>query len=257
MSRSTALQDRIARFVEAGGTWHASLDSLVHEMPGFVEAWLAYAGRPLHDGPLAPKTKALIGFALNAAMTHLNEAGIRTHLRHALRCGASRAELLEVLQLVSVMAVHACTLGVPILAEQLEGRPGGPGGGPADDARRAALRDSFETKRGYWSPMWEALLAVDPDYFEAFIAFSGVPWEAGVLEPKVKEFVYIAVAVSATHQFVPGTRIHVKNALGYGASAAELLEVMQIASAMGIQSFAASLPLIDEEIARHRAHARR
>ncbi len=68
-----------------------------------------------------------------------------------------------------------------------------------------------------------------------------MPWKAGVLEPKPKAFIYIAVAVSATHQFVPGTRIHVKNALDYGASA------------MGIRSFAASLPLIDEEVARHRA----
>jgi alkylhydroperoxidase/carboxymuconolactone decarboxylase family protein YurZ len=248
------IKDRIARFVEQGGTWNASLNALVDEAPEFVDAWLDFAGKPLRHGPLTPKNKALIGLALNAAMTHLHEGGIRGHIRHALTFGSSREEILEILQLVSVMAVHACTLGVPILAECLAADPEQADELKRSDARRDTLRAEFEAKRGYWNPLWETLLALDPEYFKAFIDFSAAPWLSGALEPKVKEFVYIAVAVSATHQFAPGTRIHVKNALGYGASAAELLEVMQIASAMGIQSFTVTLPLLEEELARHEAH---
>jgi alkylhydroperoxidase/carboxymuconolactone decarboxylase family protein YurZ len=244
------LRDRIDHFVSRGGYWPASLDPLIESAPEFVTAYLAFAGRPIEAGPLPPKIKALIGLALNAAMTHLHAPGIRAHVREALRFGASRRELIEVLQLVSVMAVHACVLGVPVLADLL------PDGADAarernrTDPRRAKLRHDFESGRGYWNPMWDTVLDLDPDYFDAFTQFSSSPWRTGVLEPKVKEFIYIAVAVSATHQFAPGTRIHIENALGYGATAAELLEVMQIASSMGIQSFAETLPVIDEEILR-------
>ncbi|MDR5760441.1 carboxymuconolactone decarboxylase family protein [Caballeronia sp. LZ035] len=247
------IKDRIRHFAAQGGTWNASLDALAETAPEFIDAWLDFAGKPLRHGPLAPKTKALIGLALNAAMTHLHEDGIREHLRRALEHGATREELVEVLQLVSVMAVHACTLGVPILAECLALDPHQADELQRSDARRDALRAEFEAKRGYWNPLWETLLALDPEYFKAFIDFSVAPWLSGALEPKVKEFVYIAVAVSATHQFAPGTRIHMKNALGYGASAAELLEVMQLASAMGIQSFTVAWPLLDEAIAEHAA----
>jgi len=244
------ISQRIARFVDQGGTWNASLNALVDDAPAFVDAWLEFGGKPLREGPLPPKVKSLIGLELNAAMTHLHEDGVREHVRNALRFGASRAEILELLQLVSVMAVHACTLGVPILAECLTADPQQAGALTQSDPRRDALRDEFKAKRGYWNTLWETLLALDPDYFKAFIDFSAAPWLTGALEPKVKEFVYIAVAVSATHQFAPGTRIHMHNALGYGATAAELMEVMQIASAMGIQSFALTLPILQEELAR-------
>ncbi|ALL68531.1 putative gamma-carboxymuconolactone decarboxylase subunit -like protein [Paraburkholderia caribensis MBA4] len=245
------IEERIKRFIEQGGTWNTSLDVLIADAPDFVEAWVDFAGKPLSQGPLTPKTKALIGLALNAAMTHLHEAGIREHSRNALHYGATRAEILEILQLVSVMAVHACVLGVPILAECLSENPQQADQLKRSDPHRDSLREEFEAKRGYWNPLWETLLALDPEYFKAFIDFSAAPWLSGALEPKVKEFVYIAVAVSATHQFAPGTRIHVKNALGYGATAAELLEVMQLASAMGIQSFTVALPVIEKEIVRH------
>ena len=244
-------QERIKAFVAQGGTWNASLDALVDDAPEFVAAWLAFAGTPLQHGPLAPKTKSFIGLALNAAMTHLHEDGIRGHMRDALKHGATRAEIIELLQLVSVMAVHACTLGVPILAECLLDYPLLLPELERKDAQRDALRAEFEAKRGYWNTLWETLLALDPAYFKAFIDFSAAPWLTGALEPKIKEFIYIAVAVSATHQFAPGARIHIKNALAYGASIAELLEVMQIASAMGIQSFTVTLPILEEELARH------
>jgi alkylhydroperoxidase/carboxymuconolactone decarboxylase family protein YurZ len=247
------IEERIKAFVEQGGTWDASLDALARELPEFVDAYLDFAGKPLRHGPLAPKNKALIGLAVNAVMTHLHEPAIREQIRNALRFGATREEILEILQLVSVLGVHACVLGVPILAEILAADPQRAEELRRSDPRRDALRSEFEAKRGYWNPMWETLLALDPEYFKAFIDFSAAPWLSGALEPKMKEFVYIAVDVSSTHQFAIGTRIHIKNALNYGASAAELLEVMQIASAMGISSFTVSLPMLDEEIARHEA----
>ena len=43
---------------------------------------------------------------------------------------------------------------------------------------------------------------------------------AGTLSPKVKEFVYIAFDTAATHLYVKGLKLHIENAIGYGANAA-------------------------------------
>jgi alkylhydroperoxidase/carboxymuconolactone decarboxylase family protein YurZ len=243
------LADIVSTFKDQGGHWPEALDPLIGSSPAFVAAYVSFAQRPWVAGPLEPKVKALVNFALNASVTHLQEPAVREHCRAALRLGASEAELLEVLQLISVIGVHACVIGVPVLTEKLARDPGQALDLSNDDPRRRAIKAEFTAKRGYWSEIWDGLLALDPDFFEAFTGFSSAPWLGGTLAPKVKEFIYIAVDVSVTHQYVPGTHVHIENALKYGATAAELLEVMQLASAMGMSSFELALPILKEEIA--------
>jgi alkylhydroperoxidase/carboxymuconolactone decarboxylase family protein YurZ len=84
-----------------------------------------------------------------------------------------------------------------------------------------------------------------------------VPWLHGTLDPKIREFVYIAVDVSVTHQYLPGTHVHIERALEYGATPAEVLEVMQLASIMGIHSFEVTLPILEEELALFESEASR
>lgn len=250
LSSSSSLRQHIASFVADGGTWPASLDPLVETSPAFVEAYLAFAGCAYRNGPLAPKVKALVSFALEASVTHLNAAGVRRHCREALRHGATRDELLETLELISVIGVHACVIGMPVLEEKVADDPLHAIDKRHADPRQQAIKREFIEKRGYWSAIWDGTLALDPDFFEAFTTFSSVPWVHGTLAPKVKEFMYIAVDVSVTHQYVPGTHIHIENALKYGATPAEILEVMQLASTMGIASFELALPIVLEEIAQ-------
>ena len=64
------------------------------------------------------KTVELIGVALNAACTNLNADGMRRHIRGALSAGASRDEILMVLKMASVLSIHSCSLGAPILFEE-------------------------------------------------------------------------------------------------------------------------------------------
>ena len=73
-----------------------------------------------HKGPLPKKIKELILIAINVATTHLYAPGTRRHMQNALRLGATREELLEVIQLVTVIGIHAVNMAVPILAEELE-----------------------------------------------------------------------------------------------------------------------------------------
>ena len=71
---------------------------------------------------------------------------------------------------------------------------------------------------------------------EAYVEFSSVPWRTGTLSPKTKELIYISFDCAATHLYVKGLKLHIENAVGYGATANEILEVMELASVIGIHA---------------------
>ncbi|GAB3378514.1 carboxymuconolactone decarboxylase family protein [Amycolatopsis echigonensis] len=120
-----------------------------------------------------------------------------------------------------------------------------------DVARQNALRDAFIKERGYWNPFWEGLLSLDPDFFDAYREFSAVPWRKGVLEPKIKELIYTAIDASTTHLYEPGLRQHIRNALGYGATKEEIMEVLELTSVLGIHTCTLGVPVLMEELAAH------
>jgi alkylhydroperoxidase/carboxymuconolactone decarboxylase family protein YurZ len=69
-------------------------------------------------------------------------------------------------------------------------------------------------------------------------------------EPKVKEFVYIAFDAAATHLYTKGLKARIRNAIGYGATAQEILEIMEIASVLGIHAVTTGAPILAEELAK-------
>ena len=77
--------------------------------------------------------------------------------------------------------------------------------------RQRRLKEAFVEARGYWTDSWERLLELDSDFFEVYFELSAVPWRNGSLDPKVKEFVYIAVDGATTHLYEPGIRVHIRN----------------------------------------------
>ena len=158
---------------------------------------------PVRKRVLDPKVREFIFIAADAAATHLYAPGIRQHIRAALDVGATAAEIMEVLELTSTLGIHACNIGIPLLIEVLEEE--GLRTGPAElTPRQEELKAEFTANRGYWHEFWDGLLELDPELFAAYVEFSSVPWRNGVLEPKVKEFVYIAFDAAATHLYVPG-----------------------------------------------------
>ncbi len=215
--------------------------------PAFHAAALRLSRVPWENGPLEPKIKELISVAIYAAATHLFEPGLRAHIAAARERGATDAEIMEVFELASVLGIHTLTIAVPILLEELAAAGGSDEFGERAFTRREAeLKERFIAVRGYWSDLWNGVLRLDPDFFEAYLEFSSVPWKNGPLEPKVKELVYIAIDVSTTHLFEPGTRIHIRNALGYGATAAEIMEVFELTSLLGLDTLTAGVPALAE-----------
>lgn len=115
--------------------------------------------------------------------------------------------------------------------------------------RQQALKDDFTSRRGYWNEFWDGLLMLDPDFFEAYLQFSGVPWRNGTLEPKIKELIYIAIDAATTHLYEPGLRQHIQNAVRHGATKQEIMEVYELVSVLGIHSCTLGVPVLLEETA--------
>ena len=101
------------------------------------------------------------------------------------------------------------------------------------DERQRRLREEFLDSRGYWNEFLDGLLELDPDFFAAYAELAAVPWRQGPLEPKVKELILLAMDAAATHMYEPGVREHTRNALALGATAAEIMEVLELTSTLG------------------------
>ena len=102
---------------------------------------------------------------------------------------------------------------------------------------------------GNWNPAWDALAELDPVWAEKFMAMGMHPVTSGVLEPKVFEFLAIAVDASCTHMYAPGTRRHIRKALELGATREEITAVLQAVSVLGIHSSSLGAPILLEELA--------
>jgi alkylhydroperoxidase/carboxymuconolactone decarboxylase family protein YurZ len=102
---------------------------------------------------------------------------------------------------------------------------------------------------GNWNPAWDALAELDPVWAEKFMAMGMHTVMSGVLEPKVLEFLAIAVDASCTHMYAPGTRRHIRKALELGATREEIAAVLQAVSVLGIHSSSLGAPILLEELA--------
>jgi alkylhydroperoxidase/carboxymuconolactone decarboxylase family protein YurZ len=238
-------------FIQGRGTWSTAWEQILELDAEFLRAYLDWSAVPLRKRQLEPKVREFIYIAADAAATHLYEPGIRQHVRAALELGATAAEVMEVLELTSTLGIHACNIGIPVLIEVLteEGLRDGPA--PLSP-RQEQLKAEFTASRGYWHEFWDGLLELDEELFAAYLAFSAVPWRTGVLEPKVKELVYVAFDAAATHLYVPGLKLHMRNAVRLGASSGEIIEVLEIVSVIGIHAATVGVPILAEELAKAR-----
>lgn len=204
---------------------------------------------PARSGGLAPKVRELIGIGINALVTHIHEPALRLHMESGLRYGASAEEIAEVCKIVSTMGTHTMSRGMPILVDELRKAgcelPSGPLSPEQEEVKAEFLRD-----RGFWKDHHEQILQLTPHYLKAYKDFSA-HWSTGGLDPKIREFIIIACDVSTTHLYEVGTRIHIQNALKFGAIPAELADVFVVTSLIGLQASNVGFALLAEILAKH------
>jgi alkylhydroperoxidase/carboxymuconolactone decarboxylase family protein YurZ len=201
---------------------------------------------PWSTGVLPRKFIELVGVGLNAACTNLNPDGTRRHIRASLAAGATRDEILMVLKMASVMSIHSCSLGAPILLEeskaagvQLASLPGPSPSTPACDKMR---------ELGQWNEAWNPFFELDPVWTDEFMATAIGVYASGVLPPKDVELLSIAFDASYTHMYAPGTRRHIKAALKSGATVEEIMEVLKLCVVQGVQACNLGVPILAEEL---------
>jgi alkylhydroperoxidase/carboxymuconolactone decarboxylase family protein YurZ len=105
---------------KSSGNWNPDWESFARFDPVWTDKAVALAMTPAISGALDPKTIELIRLALDASCTQLYAPGVRRHIRRALESGATREQIIAVLQLVSVQGMHSMCMAAPILVEQLE-----------------------------------------------------------------------------------------------------------------------------------------
>lgn len=112
---ATPVTDRL----RATGNFNPAWKEMAELDPVWLEKFLDMGIKPMASGVLDPKTLEFLAIAVDASCTHLYAPGVRRHIRRALELGATREEILAVLQCVAVLGIHSCALGVPILVEEL------------------------------------------------------------------------------------------------------------------------------------------
>lgn len=214
----------------------------------WTDQYLRMSTNPWTEGVLPRKTVELISVALNAACTALHARGTREHIRAALAAGATRDEILTVLKMASLLSIHSCSLGAPLLLEEAQAAGVAPAqwDEPVATPVCEAMRES-----GLWNTAWDPFFELDPAWTEEFMAAAGPGvYRGSVLATKEVEFLSIALDASVTHMYAPGTGRHIKGALAAGATVAEVMAVLKICVAFGGEALHLGVPILAEEQAR-------
>lgn len=100
--------------------WSSSLDKLKEWDPEGAALLLKAGTNEWRSGLIPLREVELISLALECASPNLDEAETRRHVRAALAAGATREEILHVIECVFALAVRSCGLGASILVEEME-----------------------------------------------------------------------------------------------------------------------------------------
>lgn len=225
--------------------WGSSLDKFKEWDPIGAELLLRVGANPWNSGVLPQKEVELISLALHSACTNLDEAGTRRHIRAALAAGATRDEVLWVLKAAFALAVHSCSLGAPILIEEMKAAEVAASDGPKPETPGC---DAMK-KAGQWNSAWDPFFELSPAWTDDFFTFVGTSiYGSGVFTPRFTELISIAFDASITHMYAPGTRRHVKGALAAGATPEEIMAVLHICVSMGLQATINGVSILAEEL---------
>ena len=107
---------------EPGGNWNPDWDSFAKLDPIWTDKVIAMAITPAVAGVLEAKTIELIRLALDVSCTNMYAPGVRRHIQRALALGATKEEIIAVLQLASMQGLKSMCVGGSILLEEIAAR---------------------------------------------------------------------------------------------------------------------------------------
>lgn len=211
----------------------------------WAEKYMRISTNPWTNGILPRKLIELICIALNSACTNLQPAATRRHIRAAFEAGATRDEILTMLKCASLLAIHSCSLGAPMLLEEAKAA----GVKPARYGKREPTPFCDKMRDiGQWNTAWDPFFELDPVWTDQFFATAIGVYQGGVMSAKDIELLSIAFDASYTHMYAPGTRRHIKGALQLGATMEEIMEVLKLCVVQGVEACNLGVPILAEEL---------
>ena len=116
----TAHQEALkAEFTRVRGYWHRFWDELLELDPEMFAAYTEFSSVPWRTGTLTPAEKELIYISYDIAATHLYAPGTKLHIRNALDHGATVEQVLEVMEISSVLGLDAISTAMPAVLDEL------------------------------------------------------------------------------------------------------------------------------------------
>jgi alkylhydroperoxidase/carboxymuconolactone decarboxylase family protein YurZ len=236
----TAEQQRVKDAYTENRYWTGNFEDILRLEPAWLEAYGELTRHAWERAGLAPKEREFVHVAIDASTTHLYNLGTRAHVGKALDEGATVEELTEVLLITSDVGFNGAREGFAVLAEELSDEV-------VPDPGDEELADEFRETVESWDDELAAILATDAAFFERYLDIASIPWTEGVLEPTLRELIYVAVNAAGTTVYTPGIRTHVRSALDHGASPSEVAGVIEIASILGSHTMIESADIVREE----------
>lgn len=231
------------RIIDARGYWSPFHDGLLELSPTYLEAYLAYQDAPARSGTVSARMIEFIYIAVDASVTHLYTTGLARHVARALELGATKAEVLEVIQLTMLTSHFSHEIGFAALADEMKARGIG-GDSPADDEVVRRTKQAFAAATGAWPEAADTMFEVAQHLVQPYLAYASIPWKGGPLPAKDKALILLAVCASPTTRHASGVRENVRRALDHGATPSEIADVIHLASAISIHTCTAAIPAI-------------
>lgn len=218
---TSSLNPTRATVEEIYGSVSPGWELLLNEDPGFAAAFAGYLDAAYQAGPLEPRIRELLLLAHEATVTVLHEEGVKLRVRRARQFGATKRQILDVLEILTLITIHSMTTGLPLIAEP----------DTVDRPRPTRVTgrywDDFESN----FPDFHAhLAAAAPQLFEAYRDLGdALSRGSDGLEPKWRELAVVVADLSTSHLFRDGAAFHIGTARRYGATPREVVAAIALA----------------------------
>ncbi|KAF2832460.1 AhpD-like protein [Ophiobolus disseminans] len=110
-------------FEKKRGYWNALWEEFLRLSPEFFDAYTEFSSVPWVSeggkGVLEPKVKELIYCAFDTSATHMYKPGLKLHMRNVLNYGGTPEEIMEVMELATLLSISTMDAGLEVLEKEL------------------------------------------------------------------------------------------------------------------------------------------
>jgi alkylhydroperoxidase/carboxymuconolactone decarboxylase family protein YurZ len=221
--------------------WWEALWHVDHRLLKRVHEYLAAAE---NGGPVTEKMRHLIWTTVDTVVTHLYPRGAGVHARLALETGATVREVIEAISIATTVSNHSYGDCLEIVVKASGGPPGPAGTMPLV----AVLREQL----GWWEPWMDIAAQVAPEHLRATIQLHSPDRHQLGLDAKSRELILMAGYACPAINHHPAVKRHAERAVAAGASQAELVQTVQLATGIGLHAISEGVMAACEHFATPR-----